>query len=122
MRIFSSISIRVLALVLLGALSPSRMLQAASNIWSQGANLAEPRAGSAAVLLSDGQVLFTGGAGVSGVLALTELFQLDGSFTPGTPMQQARTRHTAVRLQDGRVLVAGGTTEDDSTTNSAEIY
>src|SRR3954451_12707335 len=119
MHIFSNISVRVFAFLLLGVLSPTRILQAATNIWSHGANLAEPRAGSAAVLLSDGQLLFTGGAGANGALATTELFQPDGSFAPATPMQQARTHHTAVRLQDGRVLVAGGTDENGTVTNSA---
>src|SRR3954454_21803384 len=122
MRNLKSLSVRAFVVVFLAAFHPSSLLQAASNIWSQAASLTQARAGSAAVLLSDGQVLFTGGAGANGALATTELFKLDGSFSSAAPMQNPRAHHTAVRLQDGRILVAGGAIEDGSATNSAEIY
>src|SRR5437764_8659754 len=99
-------------LLFIGLLISQRTLHAASNVWNQAASLAESRAGSAAVLLSDGQILFTGGTGANGVLANTEIFKLDGTFASGPPMRQARTHHIAVRLGDGRVLVAGGTVAD----------
>jgi hypothetical protein len=82
----------------------------------------EARSGSAASLLTDGRILFTGGTGTNGPLATTEFFNTDGSFSPGAPMQDARANHTAVVLQDGRVLVAGGTTVGGGITNTAEIY
>src|SRR5436305_7887848 len=109
-------------LLFIAVLIPQSTLHAASNVWNQAASLAESRAGSAAVLLSDGQVLFTGGSGASGPLSSTETFKLDGSLAPGAPMRQARTHHVAVRLRDGRVLAAGGTVADGSVTNWAGIY
>src|SRR5690349_6624968 len=115
-------SVYIPALLLIAAFIPQSTLQAASNVWNPAASLAESRAGSAAVLLSDGQVLFTGGTGANGPLSTTETFKLDGSLAPGAPMRQARTHHVAVRLRDGRVLVAGGTVADGSVTNSAELY
>src|SRR6185437_3103216 len=97
------------------------LIQAASNTWNPAGNLAEARHGSAATLLADGRVLVTGGTG-GGVLASTEFFNTDGSFSEGVPMLQARTRHTATLLHDGRVLVAGGVGSDGLPTNTAEIY
>src|SRR3954451_7473836 len=122
MRKSAGLSVRLFIVLFFAALFPLHMLKAESNVWSQAANLGDSRAGSAAVLLSHGQVLFTGGTGANGALATTELFKLDGSYALAPPMRQARTHHVAVRLQDGRVLVAGGTVEDGSVTKSAELY
>jgi hypothetical protein len=85
----------------------------------------EPGAGqsrTAAALLPDGRVLFTGGTDASGALATAEFFTPGASFSPGVSMLQARKNHTAVALRDRRVLVAGGTTLDGSFTNTAEVY
>jgi MBG domain (YGX type)/Bacterial Ig-like domain (group 3)/Galactose oxidase, central domain len=115
-------SARASIVIWLAALMQFSVLQGASNTWSQAGTLSQAREGSAAVLLSNGRVLFTGGAAMSGALSTTELFNPDGSFSVGMPMLEARTHHTAVVLADGRVLVAGGVSTTGSPTNTAEIY
>lgn len=72
--------------------------------------LTTPRAEHAAVLLSDGDVLLTGGLSARGVaLSSTERFSpIFKSFAPGPELIDARAGHTATRLQSGQVLVAGG--------------
>src|SRR5947208_63755 len=114
--------VRVFTLACLAVLLQGNLLRAASATWAPTGSLAEARNGSAAVLLSDGRILFTGGTGANGPLATTELFNTDGSFAPASPMQDARANHTAVVLKDGRVLVAGGTTVGGTITNTAELY
>src|SRR5437899_10394057 len=81
--------------------------QVATGTWTALNNLSDARSGSAAVVLDDGRILLTGGSGASGPLATSELFSILGSFSPASPMQNPRTRHTATTLLDGRVLVAG---------------
>jgi hypothetical protein len=78
-------------------------------------------------LLTDGQVLRTGGFSAPITpLATTELFApATGLWTAGAAMASARFGHTAVLLADGRVLVAGGvaTTPAGLTAHaSAELY
>jgi hypothetical protein len=74
------------------------------------------RGGSAATLLLDGRVLFTGGyncgpAGQDGIWASAELYDpATGTFSPTGSMGTPREFQTATRLADGRVLVAGGYT------------
>src|SRR6185295_4384846 len=74
------------------------------------------RAGSAAALLLDGRVLFTGGyncapAGQDGIWASAELYDpATGTFSPTGSMGTPREFQTATRLADGRVLIAGGYT------------
>jgi hypothetical protein len=63
-------------------------------------------------LLTDGQVLRTGGFSAPITpLATTELFApATGLWTAAAAMASARFGHTALLLADGRVLVAGGVT------------
>jgi N-acetylneuraminic acid mutarotase len=122
MRNNKHFSARVIIFLFLAALFPYNLLQAAGSVWTQAGSLAQARTGSAAALLPDGRVLFTGGTDASGALATAELFTPGASFSPSVSMLHARTNHTAVALGDGRVLVAGGTTLDGSFTNTAEIY
>ena len=76
--------------------------------------MAETRAASAATLLIDGQVLFTGGyncapAGQDGIWASAELYDpTTGTFSPAGSMAAPRQQHAATRLADGRVLIVGG--------------
>ncbi len=95
--------------------------------WTTTGTLAVPRAGHSATLLPDGRVLVAGSTGPTGraddSLASTEVFDpATGSWTPGAPMFEARSGHTATLLPDGMVLVAGGSLVDaelfDPTTGS----
>jgi hypothetical protein len=76
--------------------------------WSVGPSMAVPRAYPASVLLQDGRVLVTGGAGAS-IHATTELFDPQtNTWEAGPTMLAARSRHSALVLPDGRVLIVGG--------------
>ncbi len=87
--------------------------------WKVVAPMAVPRSGPTATVLPGGTVLVTGGldeispVGPDPGLASTEAFDpATGTWTPRSPMEQARGRHTASLLPDGRVLVAGGSVCD----------
>lgn len=96
--------------------------------WTTTGSMMEERLGAAAVVLSGGEVLVTGGAEHGSVLATTEIFNpasctsepAQCAWAMGPEMSFARRHHTATRLSDGRVMVAGGT-DDVSYHNSAEI-
>ena len=118
---------RYVALSLLVVLSLALLLHGTlplvtTGSWTPASNLADGRTGSAAALLQDGRILFTGGTGSTGTLASAELFNTDGSVTSAAPMQDARSNHAAITLQDEKVLVAGGTTSGGGITSAAEIY
>lgn len=81
-----------------------------------------------ATLLSDGRVLFTGGAGTNGIpLNSAEIFDPvteQCTVLPAT-MKSARADHTATLLNDGRVLIVGGADIGGTggiMTNTAEIF
>src|SRR5712692_2831113 len=97
-------------------------LQVQTGTWSAASNMAEARDGASAVLISDGQILITGGSDANGPLATAEIFNKDGSFSATTTMNVARSKHISAVLSDGRVLVAGGITSGGAATNAAEIY
>ncbi|MEM1179892.1 MAG: kelch repeat-containing protein [Acidobacteriota bacterium] len=79
--------------------------------WQQAASMGSPRREQAAVLLTDGRILVTGGIS-NFALDSTEIFDpTTGKWRPGPPMGQARRGHTATLLGDGRVLVVGETAE-----------
>src|SRR5690606_6203559 len=72
--------------------------------------------GHAALLLTNGKVLVTGG-GTSAQSC--EIFDPSaGSWSVAANMNVERTDHTATLLKDGRVLVVGGNTND----TSSELY
>lgn len=93
--------------------------------------LPEPRGGHTATLLSNGDLLVTGGAPAYGGTATSEAFLLprDGSaFTIlGSQMTTPRAGHTANLLPDGRVLILGGAQHDSLQSytdllSTAELY
>src|SRR5215510_1197014 len=83
--------------------------------------------GFGAAALTDGTVLFAGGA-FEGVLASSgaELYDpASGSFRPTGNMTTGRYYHTATSLPDGTVLIAGGEGNpysNPAATTGAEIY
>lgn len=74
--------------------------------------LPERRGGHTATPLPDGSVLVAGGAPTAGQTAAPDVFLLPPNQQEAlqlrTPLQVARTGHTAVLLPDGRVLFLGG--------------
>ena len=88
-----------------------------SGSFSPTGSMPGPRAGAAATLLRDGQVLITGGDN-----AAAELYDpRTGMFSPTGSMLTVRMDFTATLLANGRVLIAGGH-DDASGLASAEIY
>jgi len=80
-------------------------------------NMSVARTGHNATLLSDGQVLITGGGSTT-----ADLFDPStGKFTPTTgKLVTARANDTATLLANGRVLIAGGF--DSAGLATAELY
>ena len=74
--------------------------------------MTQARSGAAAVLLSNGSVLITGGTDSSGIpLAATEIYNpATGAFTAAPAMNVPRANHAAIVLKTGDVLVTGGLT------------
>lgn len=93
--------------------------------FSPTGSLVTARAFHAAVLLTDGRVLISGGLGNTADLASAELFDpRTGRFTETGPMTVPRVYQPATLLGDGRVLIAGGggDYENRAFTASAELY
>ncbi len=83
--------------------------------------LSTPRAGHTATLLSNGDILVTGGGAEQKTLISAELYQAKtGEFVPLGSMLVPRERHVATLLADGRVLVTGGTIPRPS--DAADLY
>src|SRR6185295_12308768 len=122
MRAAKSATLSLFAVLAVALLLRGDLPQVATGNWTPLNSLAEARSGSAAAVLQDGRIMFTGGTGATGPLSSAELFHANGSFALTAPMQDPRTRHTATTLDGGRVLVTGGTTSGGGTTNSAEVY
>ncbi|MGO1052886.1 Kelch repeat-containing protein [Crossiella sp. CA198] len=96
-------------------LPTAELYNPASSKWEPVVNqMAGPRWGHSAVLLSNGKVLVTGGsttrtANSEQALNRVELFDpADKTWTTKKPMLDARTGHAALRLPNGHVLVVGG--------------
>ncbi|HLX29936.1 MAG TPA: kelch repeat-containing protein [Casimicrobiaceae bacterium] len=79
--------------------------------WSATAPMNARRYAHTATLLSNGEVLVTGGfdLNTSTELASAELYDVStGTWHAAASMRDARQSHTATLLADGRVLVVGG--------------
>jgi hypothetical protein len=85
--------------------------------FNAAGSTATARYGFTATLLTNGNVLLTGGDTPQGVLDSTLLYNpVAHTFAPTGRMLEARIGHAAVRLANGRVLVTGGPSA------TAELY
>jgi hypothetical protein len=81
------------------------------------------RAGAAAALLPDGEVLIAGGYTSQGVTTSTEIYDpATRTFRDGPRMEERRGDAAATVLRDGRVLFTGGEIGFNRFTNCSEIY
>ncbi|HWR37499.1 MAG TPA: kelch repeat-containing protein, partial [Clostridia bacterium] len=101
---------------------PASLPTVQTGAWTPVWNLAEARAGAAAVLLPNGSVLVVGGLVDGQPTNSAEIFNPDGTFTSASAMSVPRAGHSAILLVTGEVLVTGGTTSGGGVTNSSELY
>lgn len=93
--------------------------------WSETSSMKDKRAGFSITLLSDGQVLVTGGWAQSQMeFKSAELFDVQTeTWRPAAPMSVARRNHRAASLPDGSVLIIGGSNLfGGKTLTSCEIF
>lgn len=93
--------------------------------FSRIADLATPRAFTAAGRLIDDRIIVTGGlsgARSQDALSTTELLSQSAQRRDGPLMTQRRHRHTVTRLASGKVLVVGGLNEYSQSLASAEVF
>src|ERR1700740_104191 len=123
MQVFRKFSVAFIALCVCVLFSTSIALSQSSNVWTTAGQLTQGRTGAAAVMLSDGRILITGGSDASGVpQAATEIFDPStGHFAAAPPMNVARANHAAILLNTGDVLVTGGLSTGGGLTDTAEI-
>ena len=88
MRATKYAALALLLILSLTLLLHGNLPQVSSGTWTPASSLLEARSGSAAVVLDDGRVLFTGGT--------------DGSISAAAPMFNPRAHNTATVLKDGR--------------------
>jgi Kelch motif/Galactose oxidase, central domain len=77
----------------------------------------------AVALLPDGEVLIAGGAGLSGVVNTTQIYDpSQDTFADGPSMSNGHWFATAVPTANGEVLVIGGNGSSTNALNSVEVY
>lgn len=106
-------------------LSTAELCDPSTGTFSATGTMTAARSAHTATLLTNGQVLMTGGFTVppsgkfSAQLDSAELHDPStGTFIPTVGMSASRVGHTATMLTDGRVLIVGGTQQF----LSAEMY
>jgi N-acetylneuraminic acid mutarotase len=93
--------------------------------WTAAAPLAVPEVSQAAVVLSDGDVLMTGGedkAGGRPTGVVQRYRAATGKWSAVAAMRHDRIGHTVTLLADGRVLAVGGLGAKLQPLSSVEIY
>ncbi|WP_375764780.1 hypothetical protein NR798_23980 [Archangium gephyra] len=104
-------------------LSTAEVYDAATGTWTSTGSLATARGFHSATLLSNGQVLVTGGSLDGAASARAELYNpLTGTWTSTGNMSSPRRRHTLSTLANGWVLAAGGYDASTGIHSSAELY
>lgn len=103
----------------------------AAGSWKPAGKMTHRRFNHAAIRLSDGRVLVTGGAGPAGdciYTATAEIFTpATGNWKAAAPMSTPRGVHASLLLPTGRALAAGGLTlpakcAPPAATETAELY
>jgi hypothetical protein len=93
-------------------------------------SMAAPRVGHTAVRLGDGSILVAGGVSlvetdqgkIEAPTASVEIFAPGANtWSAGSPLNVARSGHTATALPDGRVLIAGGSSQQGAL-DSMEVF
>ena len=98
------------------------LFEPATRTFQPAAPMSMPRAGHAAVALTDGRVLVCGGWTGKGPTASAEIYDpATGQWKTVGEMTDARESLMAIRLLDGRVLVAGGSGGQEDLA-SAEVF
>jgi hypothetical protein len=109
-----------------GLLGHGAEVFAAAGTFALTGSLNTARYDHTATLLSNGEVLVTGGLGVNGIyapLASAEIYNpSNGKWTVTGSMSVGRFAFTATLLPNGEVLVAGGSTYASSCFATAELY
>ncbi len=109
----------------------AQIFDPSTSTWSSVGSMSTARHQFTATLLSNGNVLLTGGenadAGGTNYLSSAELYDPTAmnDWMSVSGMQTARHDHTATSLSDRRVLVAGGESHRGNTSaalSSAEVY
>jgi WD40 repeat protein len=111
------------------ALSSADLYDPSTGLWTATGSLTDARENHTATLLPNGKVIVVGGdqAGVTvPALSSTEIFDPAGnsgagSWSPGLPLNTARTSHSAVLLPGDIVVVIGGN-NSGGPLNSAEEF
>ena len=86
-------------------------------------NMTTSRQSHTATLLSNGNVLISGGSNTGPEFASAELYDpTTGAFTATGSMSTGRAAHTATLLSNGKVLIAGGYDSSGTPSTSAELY
>ncbi|MFA6029572.1 MAG: kelch repeat-containing protein [Elusimicrobiota bacterium] len=93
-------------------LASAEIYSPATGLWAPAPAMAESRSLHAAILMSDGRVLVTGGVASNGADVFyrgSEVYTpVTDSWSSVAPMPSLRSHHTINHLLDGRILVVGG--------------
>ena len=108
-------------------LSSTDLYNPATGQWASTGSLTVPRAAPAAVLLTNGRVLVSGGATstISGLVlhSSADLFEPStGQWTGTGNFITARAFHTAVVLANGRPLIIGGSNFASTAYGAVDLY
>lgn len=115
------------------SLRSTELYNPATNTWSAGPNLPEPKAGASAVTLNDGKILIAGGITYQVILGIpfpdfsdrAALYNPASNSFSSVNMRIKRALFGMAKMNDGRVLCAGGAGGDIlniGPIRAAEIY